>query len=64
MTATRGPPRFSTSRLAPNPMEAKNVFCSGVWSVVSKAGIGQFIAWKSAKSAATGKPPTTGAGML
>ena len=32
---TRGPPRTSSATLAPNPIDAKNAFCSGVWSVVS-----------------------------
>ena len=37
MSRTSGPPRLSSSTLAPKPTEAKNVFCSGVCSVVSKA---------------------------
>ena len=64
MIATSGPPRFSTRTLAPNPIEAKNVFWSGVCSAVSNVGPGHSIEWSSAKSAATGRPPTTGAGML
>ena len=64
MTATSGPPRLSTSRLAPKPIEAKKVFCSGDLQRGVEVGAGHSIAWSNANSAATGRPPTTGAGML
>ena len=35
-SSTSGPPMRSSARLAPKPTEAKNAFCSGVCSVVSK----------------------------
>ena len=64
ITSTSGPPRASTRRLAPKPTEAKNAFCSGTCSAVSKAMSGGVPRLTKAKSAAIGRPPTTGAGML
>ena len=64
ITSTSGPPRASTRRLAPNPTEAKNAFCSGTCRAVSKAMSGGVPRLTKAKSAAIGRPPTTGAGML
>ena len=64
MTSTSGPPRASTRTLAPKPTEAKNVFCSGTCSAVSKATNGGVPRLTKARSTAIGSPPTTGAGML
>ncbi len=32
---TSGPPCLSSCKLAAKPIDVKNAFCSGVWSVVS-----------------------------